>query len=100
MSNFDWLFSYNTDGCPQTSYTFNEEFSDIISWSETDLNRNDTILCPCGNLEPKVHGSRTLARSCGGTYSYGAEWENVVDGCGFSSVAFELCDITTVSLVI
>lgn len=96
--NFARTPLFDLDGCPLSLYTFNDAYSAVLFWSETEINSDSTIICPCGGLDPDVHGLRSLSRTCGGTYTYGAVWDDVLDGCGYSINAFELCNIATVSI--
>ena len=94
------LLPPSTDGCPEEEVTFNEEFEEFLTWPESEILQLRTIECPCGSLNASVHGSRILSRQCAGSYSFGAEWNEVEDGCGFTPNTFQLCNVTTVSRVL
>ena len=91
-----YICHLHADGCPEDIYVFNDEFNVFIVWEEAEISDMVFEECPCGNLNATVYGSRTLSRICGGTYTFGAEWEPVQDGCDFSANTFQLCNVTTV----
>lgn len=94
-----WDNNYVTDGCGETNYPFNEEHEVFVRWPETEISQTAELTCPCGSFNASVYGDRSITRTCGGSYTFGAQWQQTVDisVCEFTNQTLELCNITTVS---
>ncbi len=69
------------------------------SWAESEITEFIEDTCPCQRFRA-VSIAGKVTRRCGGTYMYGAEWEDIVfEGCGLSKVALQLCEAGLVSSV-
>ena len=88
------------DGCGINTFTFNNEYNEIVPWPESDIGNALDRLCPCGSLNISMYEERLLTRNCGGTFTYGAEWIGVINNCDYSNHTFQLCGSTKVSIII
>ncbi len=77
-------------------YILNQEFDVVVTWAESEIGDEEHLDCPCGNITGSL-GDVGLDRVCGGTYLYGAFWNQTLNDCNFQDSTFELCSITTVS---
>lgn len=86
------------DGCPEDVYFLSEEFNVHVTWPESEIypKSKKFIDCPCGTLDATDFGHPNLTRVCGGSYTYGAVWENVINECDYSENAYKLCSVTQV----
>ena len=69
-----------------------------MSWPESEIGSQPVKLsCPCGRLNATQYGNPNLTRVCGGTYTYGAEWEEVDPAqCNYTDNTYKLCSVTQV----
>ena len=82
----------STDGCNP------EKDTDYGVWPETLPGYTATLPCPCADILHSLAGRAT--RLCHGTYSSGAEWEDVDDtqcSTRLSTITAKLCNIPRVS---
>ncbi len=88
---------HRTDGCPMEDYVLNQEFTVVVTWAESEIGEEEHLDCPCGSITGSLRDVGQLDRVCGGTYTYGAFWNQVLNECNFNNNTFQLCNITTVS---
>ena len=89
-----------SDGCPEERTFLNENYNIYVTWPESDIGSDPIITsCPCGELNSTRYGNPNLTRVCGGSYTYGAEWE-VFDasGCNYTENTYKLCSVTQVRI--
>ena len=74
----------------------------VLMWPETDLGVTVSLQCPCGNLSALQGGdtfNRRATRTCGGSFTEGAQWEEPMQmACNFSSATRRLCQVASVRL--
>ena len=83
------------DGCPEEPMSACGT-AGAVTWPETEIGRDASVLCPCGVSDPLIQES-TGTRRCGGTYGTGAMWEDPQCGsCQFSDTRLTLCRLAEV----
>ena len=87
------------DGCPEEQTLLNENYNVYVTWPESEIGTEPVkTSCPCGDLNANRYGHPNLTRVCGGSYTYGAEWEEMdASGCNFTDHTYRLCSLTMVS---
>ena len=88
------------DGCPGETTEFNKEYRVFVTWPESEIGAKPVrVSCPCGELNATQYGHPNITRVCGGSYTYGAEWEEFdASGCDYNNNTFKLCSVTQVSI--
>ena len=83
----------SADGCPREEVPIIPGCSALVyNWTESDIGDTVTYPCPCQDLLDASSDPVSIVRHCEGTYTFGAEWEEVDSSqCGLSMVALQLC---------
>ena len=70
----------------------------VVTWPESEIGTVVKQSCPCGTLDAERYGHPNLTRLCGGSYTYGAKWEQVdAAECNYTENTYRLCSVTQVS---
>lgn len=92
------LIFLHADGCPEEERALNVNFNVYVTWPESEISTDPVnTSCPCGTINATRFGHPNLTRICGGSYTYGANWEDVdKSGCDYNNNTYKLCSVTQV----